>query len=344
MKVIFGSFSAIGFLGGGVDIQVRFLSEELIKLGVEVELFNPWRKYDFREYDLFHLFGAHNGTYHLGRAVKQLGIKLIVTPVFFSRLTPSKLRIVTELTELSHRFWGIWSEHLYCQQLCQMADLVLVNTGEEKKLILKSFGIPEEKIGKIPNGVDRRFYYASPERFYQEFSLENFVLYVGHIGYGRKNLLPLLRILKRHQMPAVLIGRVLNTSYASKCQEIINSSPNIRLLTEMPNDSPLLISAYAACNTFVLPSFYETPGLAALEAGLAGAKVCITRYGGTQEYFGDHATYLEPKSENSIERAVISCYYKSQTPHLKEHIYSNFLWEAAATRLIEYYYRVVRER
>jgi len=43
----------------------------------------------------------------------------------------------------------------------------------------------------------------------------------------------------------------------------------------------MLASAYAACDVFVLPSMFETPGIAALEAGLAGAKIVITKYGGT---------------------------------------------------------------
>ena len=48
-----------------------------------------------------------------------------------------------------------------------------------------------------------------------------------------------------------------------------------------------LASAYAAARVFALPSWFETPGLAALEAGLAGCAVAITPYGSTRDYFGD---------------------------------------------------------
>jgi len=39
----------------------------------------------------------------------------------------------------------------------------------------------------------------------------------------------------------------------------------------LPHDSEELQSAYAAAKVFVLPSNFETPGLTALEAGLAAA-------------------------------------------------------------------------
>ena len=45
---------------------------------------------------------------------------------------------------------------------------------------------------------------------------------------------------------------------------------------------------------FALPSWFETPGLAALEAALAGCSVVITPFGSTREYFGDLVEYARP--------------------------------------------------
>jgi glycosyltransferase involved in cell wall biosynthesis len=91
----------------------------------------------------------------------------------------------------------------------------------------------------------------------------------------------------------------------------------------------------------VLPSFYETPGLAALEAGLAGAKVCITKYGGTTEYFGEHATYLEPRSEESIEQALRTSLAKKRDDSLRSRISSTYLWRHAGQRLVDAYNKLV---
>ena len=46
----------------------------------------------------------------------------------------------------------------------------------------------------------------------------------------------------------------------------------VRWLGASDHDDPLLASAYAAARVFALPSWFETPGLAALEAALAGRR------------------------------------------------------------------------
>ncbi|MGB9741841.1 MAG: glycosyltransferase family 4 protein [candidate division WOR-3 bacterium] len=337
MKVILGSFPSISLHGGGVDVQVRSLVRELIKNGVEAELFDPWKKYRTDEYALFHLFAAHNGTYHLGRAVKSLNMKLVLTPVFFSRRSFLRLKFSVRVGQVMRKAGGIWTEHQFCLELCSLADLILVNTEEEKKLICKGLGISASKIAKLPNGVDTTFYYATEEQFIKHYDIKNFVLYVGHIGLGRKNLIPLLKILNKRRIPSVLIGPVLNTSYGHRCLDLISASPNIKLIPGLPSSSELLRSAYAACDTFILPSFYETPGLAALEAGLAGAKICITQYGGTKEYFGDYAHYLNPYSERSIEEALEKAIQQPKTSNLREHIYQNFTWDKCAQVLMQFY-------
>ncbi len=344
MKLLFGSFSAITTLGGGVEVQVRALARVLTQLGVEVELFSPWQKYTLSEYDLFHLFGAHLGTYHLGRAIKNLGMKMVLTPVFYSHHRVWRVKTTSALVLKLRRFGGVWTEPSICKELCCLADLILANTTDELKLIAQGLTIRKEKLGLVPNGVDERFYYATPELFVQQYGIKDFVLYVGHIGWGRKNLLPLLRVIKKIRVPAVLIGPILNNEYTKQCQKIISDTPFIKIIPGLQPESKLLESAYAACDTFILPSLYETPGLSALEAGLAGAKICITKYGGTKEYFGDYATYLEPKSEKSIEQALKEALSKPKSSLLKEHIKSKFLWENCGKRLLECYHRFLEGR
>ncbi len=337
MKVLFGTYAASSILGGGVDVQVRALAREAAAHGVEVELFDPWGKYRLEDYDLFHLFASHVGTYHLGRALHGLGMRLLLTPVFYSRHSPARVAALLSVARRLRSRGGFWTEHMFCKELCDMAELLLPNTREEMEMMARAFGVPAARMVELPNGVEERFLDSKPDVFVREYGLRDFILYVGHIGWGRKNVLPLLNVLKRMGHPSVLIGPVIQNDYARRCREVIESSPNIRLIPGLPSDSPLLESAYAACDTMVLPSYYETPGLAALEAGLAGAKVCITRYGGTTEYFGEHALYLEPHSEESLESALRASLARSRDSSLRERIAANYLWRHAGKRLVEVY-------
>jgi glycosyltransferase involved in cell wall biosynthesis len=337
MKVLFGSFSAITVLGGGVEVQMRCLARELRALGVDVDLFDPWERYDLSQYDFFHLFGSHVGTYHLGRAMHSLGMRLLVTPVFYSRQPAARVAAMVAAAGHLRKRGGFWTEHMFCKELCEMAECVLPNTSDELEMIARGFGVRREAMIEIPNGVEERFYHAAPDLFEQQFGLRDFVLYVGHIGWGRKNVLPFVKTLVELKLPAVLVGPVIQNEYSRKCQALIQAVDHIKLVPGLPADSPFLESAYAACDTLILPSMYETPGIAALEAGLAGAKVCITQFGGTREYFGDLAEYLDPRSESSIADALTRSMAKPKDSRLREHIHGTYLWSHAGKRLADAY-------
>ncbi len=344
MKVMFGSFSALTVLGGGVKVQVNALARELREFGIEVEFFDPWHEYDLKQFDLFHLFSAHVGTYHLGRAMKTLGMKLVVSPVFFSRHPARRVRSLVAVAERLRRRGGFWTEHMFCKELCGMADMVLPNTQAEADLVADAFFVPRSKMSILPNGVEERFLSATPDAFVDKYGLRDFILYSGHIGWGRKNVLPFLKAAGRLGHPTVVIGEVIGNDYGRKCMALVKQHSHITHIPVLSADSDLLASAYAACDTLVQPAHYETPGLAALEAGLAGAKVCTTKYGGTVEYFADHATYLDPQSERSIEDALRESVGKPKTSSLRDRIRTNYLWGEAASILAGSYKRLLAGR
>jgi glycosyltransferase involved in cell wall biosynthesis len=184
----------------------------------------------------------------------------------------------------------------------------------------------------IPNGVDERFYHADPTLFVQEYGVRDFVLNVGHIGTGRKNVLSLVRALKNIDHPAVIIGKVQENAYSRQTLNEAALNPNIRIIEGLANDSPLLASAYAAARVFAFPSRYETPGIAALEAGLAGASVVITPYGGTRDYFGNDAIYVEPDSVDSIADGIRRALQSERSTALRERIRREYLWPVVAEK------------
>jgi glycosyltransferase involved in cell wall biosynthesis len=337
MKILFGSYSAISVLGGGTKVQMDNLKRCLEKFGHKIEVFNPGENYNLKEYELFHLFGAHLGTYHFGRSMHNLGMKMVVTPVFYSRRKPNQLRFLTGIAKGFRIFGGVWTEHLFTKELCDIAKTVTPNTRQEANLLVNGLRINNDKIKILPNGVEERFFNTDPEPFIKKYNLKDFILYVGHIGWERKNLLALIKALARIDHPAVFIGPVLDNDYAKTCLTEAKKNKNILIIPGLPADSEILAAAYAACDVFVLPSYYETPGLAALEAGLAGSKIVITKYGGTEEYFNNYAEYIEPRNIQSIFQAVEKVLNKKKIKDLAEHIRANFLWEKSAQRLVEIY-------
>jgi len=339
MKIIFGSYQAITILEGGVKTQVLSLKQELEKLGYEVLLFDAWQNYSMKDIDFVHLFCAHIGTYHLAKSMSALNAKIVITPVIYSRQNPNLIRISLPITKLLSKL-GILQFHQIASELCNMALIVAPNTQKECDIVEKGLNVPNTKIKLLPNGVDERFYNADPSLFINKYGIKDFILYVGHIGWQRKNLLSLLKIVQQIDVPLVLIGKAIENDYGKKCIELIKSRRNTILITDIEHTDPILASAYSACDSLVLPSYYETPGLVALEAGLAGAKIVITKYGGTDEYFKDFAQFVNPKSENSIKQAILKSLEQKKTNELKEHIKNNFLWKHAAQKLEKIYEQI----
>lgn len=337
MKIIFASYPAVTAMGGGVEVQMRSLARELQKLGIEVEMFDPWRGYDFSSRPFVHLFAAHIGTYHLGRALHSLGARLIVSPVFFSRHSPAYIAAAVRFSLLLRRLAPLWTDYTFCHDLCHMAVHVAPNTRAEAQLVTEAFGVHPELVTVIPNGVDEKFLAARPDPFVNRYGLKDFILYVGHIGLARKNPLRLLQAMRGIDIPIVLIGTYVDNQYGRACMKAAEAHGKTLVLPPMPPGDELLASAYAACSVFVLPSYYETPGIAALEAGLAGARVCITKHGGTTEYFGELVEYLEPRSEESIRSSIQRALLRPNNDTLREHIRQNYPWSRVARKLAGLY-------
>ncbi len=342
MRVCLATIQAVTMTEGGVRTQVLQSKMELEKLGVRVSLFNAWNNFEPEHVDLIHFFGANIGTYHLAREIHKLGIPLVISPIFFTRHTSQYVHRIVKTGNLIRRLArGIWTDYGMMAEMCSWARLLAANTVEEARLFVEGMGVPEDKVRVVPNGVESRFEQAKPTLFRKTYGTEKSILSVGHIGPERKNVHRLIQALDGINHPAFIVGRVERSPLGNRCLELAKRNPRITILDSINHDSELLASAYAACDVFVLPSQFETPGIAALEAGLAGAKVVITSHGGTKEYFGDLAEYVDPYSVKSIRDGIQAALIKQKDKDLRERIKRDYLWGSVARSLLSVYETIV---
>jgi glycosyltransferase involved in cell wall biosynthesis len=280
MKVLFATYPMAFHTPGGGEIQLLAYHKHLPAHGVDVTLFDPWNP-RFLEHDVVHFFSCVGGSVHFCNFVKQLGLPLVVSSSLW----------VTEETK-----------HLYPQ--FSLADRVVANSEIECETLARIFDLPREKFVSVLNGVEQSFYEpVAPELFRGEFGIqERFILNVGNIE-PRKNQLALIRAMKSFpELKLVLIGHQRDPDYAKAC--FAEGGDQLIYAGTLAHDSPVLRSAYAACEAFVLPSTLETPGLAALEAHAAGARIAVTKVGSTEEYFARHVAYLDPSDVGSIVQSI----------------------------------------
>ena len=337
------------------------LRDQLNRTGVKVKLFDMYKD-SIGDYDILHLWrplGDPLDALNLVNIARKNGVKVVVSPIYWLThvsepvLSFDEHRVHFQLKSLLRNTvssfvqregvdLGFDSIHWFHRYVLRNADLLLPNSWDEGRLLVNHFKVDREKIHPVPIGVDGKFAGAKPDEFVDKYGINNFLLFVGRID-ERKNVLNLIKAYKRTGLKTelVIIGHTSNKEYLEECLKAAEGDKNVIFCGFMPHDSDLLSSAYAAAKALILPSWFETPGIVALEAGLAGANVAITKIGGTTEYFKNLAFYIDPYKLSSIEKAIVESHSKEKASDLREHILDNYTMEKIAKPYTEAYEKVL---
>jgi glycosyltransferase involved in cell wall biosynthesis len=342
MNVLFITPLSAGIVHGGVRTQSYRTALLLEEKGNHVTRFDPWNPPEsFENFDLAHIFLAGGETLNMALRLSEANIPLVVSPVFFTRREASSIRISRRVESFTKWFVkGVTTDYSVKSTVCKAAALVLPNTQAEAELVEHGLGVPSERICVVPNGVDPRFSNGTPDLFHQKYGIKNFILFAGDAGAPRKNIWRLLKAFEEIDKDLVIIGSFGDTDYGDECKKQAGLNERVLLIDTLDHDDPLLASAFAAADTFILPSQFETPGIAAMEAALAGCKIVITQVGGTSETFGDDATYLNPNSIHSIRKAVQASSQKPKSDVLKNRLSEHYTWAKVAERTHEAYRKI----
>jgi glycosyltransferase involved in cell wall biosynthesis len=342
--VVHAPTSAFQAPGGGENQLVQ-TARHLEEMGIVTRPFSPWedRLEDAR---LLHLFGMSREGLELARVAKARGVPVVVSPICWLEprailaLASSRARAALDLAK-----WAAWPfvpKRLgWRRELLVLADAILPNSEAEARQLARLFGADRRKVRVVPNGVEARFAHADPSEFLARFGPGEFVLYVGRIE-PRKNVLNLVRACAVAGLPLVVLGDVVpgHAAYLDACRR--DGAGFVRFLPRVEHDDPLLASAYAASRVVALPSWFETPGLAALEGALAGRAVVITPYGCTREYLGDRVSYARPGRVVEIAHALARAWDEGPDTSLPERIQKHYLWDEVARTTAEVYDEIAR--
>lgn len=316
-------------------------------IGVDAHLWRPWEE-RLAEADCLHLFGSLPEHLPLVEAAKRQNVPVVLSTISWFSLTsywlepgPMTKRLAAcgrYLARAAYPRLPSWRRKLY-----HAVDLLLPNSQAEAWQLIRHFDVPTMKIHVVPNGAEERFAQVDPEPFAQLVGERGFVLCPGRIE-PRKNQLGVLRALRGTGLPIIILGELVPgyESYLGQCRQAADD--NVHFLGRIDHDDPLLASAYAACGCLVLASWYETPGLVALEAGMSGVPLVLPEGGATQEYFGPFATYVAPNDHRAIRRAVLAALIRGRNPALADHVRHNFSWPIAAHATAEGYQRVLAKK
>lgn len=328
---------------GGGENQLVQTGRYLEARGLPVRPFSPWTdRLDGAR--LLHLFGMSREGLELAKVARSRRVPVVLSticwydPRSLAALAGGRLAAARDLAK-----WAVRRVAPRCpswrRELLNLADAVLPNSQAEARQLVRLFGADPTRVRVVPNGVEPRFADADPGPFRERFGDEDFVLYVGRVE-PRKNVLGLVQAARAAGLTAVVVGAAPpgHGRYLDACRTAGGRA--VRWLGVMSHDDPLLASAYAAARVVALPSWFETPGLAALEGALAGAAVVVTPYGCAREYFGDMADYARPGRPAELARALARAWHHGPDPRLAGHVAARFLWSEVARRTAEVYDQV----
>lgn len=350
MKVLFDTHNITFQNYGGQGIQIRQTKKSLERLGIEVKFFNKFED-NISDYDIFHIFGS-NSIEHINliEYVKDKNIPIVLSPIYWSGFEQS---FKTSNNICSKLFTIIKKGQQYSEKIfkyniapinptyfyLKTSNIVLPNSNLEAKHLMKNFDLKSSKIHVVYNGVDGFYLNEYPDLFIDRYNISDFVLFVGRIE-PKKNVISLIKAMNDLKFQTVLIGsKNANRNYYDKCVKCANK--NIHFIDQIPPNTELLRSAYHAAKVFVLPSWLETPGIASLEAGLAGCNLVISDRGSTKEYFKDMVLYCDPNNVKSIKDSIKSAMDKNKTDKLSRHILKNYTWESIAKETLIAYNKII---
>ncbi|HVW38664.1 MAG TPA: glycosyltransferase family 4 protein [Pirellulales bacterium] len=329
---------------GGGETQMQALAGALGETGVEARFWRPWED-RLTDVDCLHLFGSEPEHLPLALAARRAKVPVVLSTIAWFDLAscwrepwplPRRLAACGKFAVRAAAPWlKSWRRELY-----HAVDRLLPNSQAEAAQLMRYFGVPADRICVVPNGADRRFAKGEARPFAQFAGCRRFVLYPGRIE-PRKNQLGFLRAMQGVDAPIVILGDVVpgHESYLTACRRA--AGPHVKFIGRIEHDDPLLASAYAAAACVVLASWYETPSLAALEAGMSGVPLVLPRGGCAHEYFGELAEYVSPGDLAEIREATLAALGRGRNLQLGALVRKNFSWQAAAEATREAYEKVV---
>lgn len=184
------------------------------------------------------------------------------------------------------------------RRIVREADRILVWTDHERDALVEIYDAVGDNIRVIPPGVDCDLFRPTDAgECRSELGIgatERVVLYVGRLERlkGVDILLHSLALLQRREdLQLFVVGGAENSPERERLRRLAEElavQDHVRFVPSVTRER--LVSYYNAADVCVLPSYYESFGLAALEASACGKPVVASRVGGLPEVVRDGET------------------------------------------------------
>ena len=189
------------------------------------------------------------------------------------------------------------------RRLIQQADCIITSTNEERIRIIRHFGATLGQVRVIPSGIDLKlFKHQDKQQARIKLGLEHcepVLLFVGRLDpfKGPDLLLRSAAMMEEKAQIVIVGGKSSHDKDRQQLKELaaqLKISKRVHFVDAQPQYKLPVI--YSAADVTVVPSYYESFGLAAVESLACSTPVVATRAGGLTSVVQNNKTgFLVPR-------------------------------------------------
>ncbi|MFV0553805.1 MAG: glycosyltransferase [Mangrovibacterium sp.] len=298
----------------GIKGQARAWKMLLTDRGHEVVELNVWGNYDWKQFDIIHIFGFGPWLPDFLATMTPKNPAIVISPIIDTIQPVSLYKLSTFCGCSKLRMTS--PTHALKNSIANFKG-IFTRTDYESVYVNKALGCPKEYIYKIP------LTYEVDATKQLSLDKENFCLHISSIYQKRKNVIRLIKAAKKYNFQLVLAGSKGTEEEFAPLKKEIGNAENIQVLGYISEEKKYEL--YSKAKVFALPSISEGVGLVALDAAVNNCEIVITKIGGPKEYYGDLAEVVNPYSVDEIGVSVSKLLSaKGYQPKLKEHILKSY--------------------
>lgn len=289
------------------------------------------------DYDLIHVHGLRKTESYFALIAGKIRKKPVILTTHNPFPTTTRGNFTQKLLDIHDFTVG----KLFVRKFSKIITIV----PSEREKLEKLFGVPEEKIVEIPNGVEDVFFTKGSEKaFYKEWEInpdkwQGIAVTIGRVSYA-KGIQNLKQAVKKLKNVLFFIAGG-DDGYLSTLKTMFQESENV-IFAERFISPEKQIDMYAASDVMLLPSLHEAFGIVILEALAQGVPVIATNVGGPTEIFKTEAVKLvDPLDQEQwrvgIEALITNKARRDELASLGYKLAVNYSWEKITKRVMKVY-------
>ena len=192
----------MSLMAGGLQVQAKETYSSMVSIGQEAELFH-WSE-ERPLADLYHFVGFPSYMSRIMELVREAGRPYVITMLFGGKPDPATVR----RARIRHYLNAHVLRRRERYDAIHGAAAIITITDGDKQAARSIFGLSEERIHVVVNGVADGFFSSSAALWQTQFGPAPLVLCVGAVQ-PRKNQLLLVEACNQAGLPVVLLGPVL---------------------------------------------------------------------------------------------------------------------------------------